>query len=111
MNGGQLVREARRRAGLSQRDLAERLGTTQPVVARWESGRSEPSFERVVDAIRAAGLDLAVRIVERDEEHALLVQENLRRSPVERLRRATEARAAVEDLASKVRRRNQADAF
>jgi len=35
---GRLVQELRVRAGLSQRELALRLGTTQPGVSRLESG-------------------------------------------------------------------------
>lgn len=104
MNGGELVKEARLRAGLSQRALAEVLGTTQPVVARWESGAVSPSFRRVVDAIRACGLDLGIRIVTRDDDHALMVQENLRRTPAERLERATDARQSLADLVASVRR-------
>jgi transcriptional regulator with XRE-family HTH domain len=43
----------RNRAGLTQEDLARKMGTTQPVVARLESGRSRPSMrtlERLADA-------------------------------------------------------------
>jgi transcriptional regulator with XRE-family HTH domain len=35
---GRLIQELRTRAGLSQRELALRLGTTQPGVSRLESG-------------------------------------------------------------------------
>ncbi len=110
MHGGELVREARKRAGLSQRELAERLATTQPVIARWERGTASPAFERVVAAVRACGFDLAVRIVARDDEHALLVQENLRLTPSQRLRRLVEGRAGVDELVAQVRRRTPADA-
>jgi transcriptional regulator with XRE-family HTH domain len=104
MRGGELIYEARKRANLSQRQLAELLATTQPVIARWESGKVSPSFERVVDAVRACGFDLSVRVVARDDEHALLIQQNLRVTPLERLQRLYESRSAVDRLASKVRR-------
>ncbi|MPZ93030.1 MAG: helix-turn-helix domain-containing protein [Actinobacteria bacterium] len=107
MKGGELIREARKRVGLTQRELAERLGTTQAVIARWELGRTSPPFERVVEAIRACGLELSVRITKSDPEHALLVEENLRLSPRDRLNRLTSSRSAMDELAAKVRRREQ----
>ena len=36
------IREIRRRLGLSQTDLAGRLGLTRDAVASWEIGRSKP---------------------------------------------------------------------
>jgi transcriptional regulator with XRE-family HTH domain len=47
------VIEARRRAGLTQQQLARRMGTTQPVIARLEAGKTHPSLrtlERLADA-------------------------------------------------------------
>jgi transcriptional regulator with XRE-family HTH domain len=47
------VIDVRNRAGLTQEQLARKMGTTQPVVARLESGRSRPSMrtlERLADA-------------------------------------------------------------
>lgn len=41
LSAGQL-REARARAGLSQQDVADRLGLKQPTVSLWESGRTGP---------------------------------------------------------------------
>ncbi|HYO61937.1 MAG TPA: helix-turn-helix transcriptional regulator [Actinomycetota bacterium] len=108
MSGGQLVREARKRAGLTQGELAERLGTTQPVVARWERGTTSPQFRRVVEAIRACGFDLAVNIVTPDDEHRLHIEQNLRVEPVDRLRRLAQSQAAIADLVANVRRQNNA---
>lgn len=66
-HGGQLIREARRRAGLSQAELASRAGTRQPAVARWESGRTAVSLDDVVRLVRLCGLDLEFHVVERDD--------------------------------------------
>lgn len=68
MFGGDLVREARRRAGLSQGELASRAGTTQSAIARVERGRSAPSFDRVDELVSACGLRLRVSIVETVDE-------------------------------------------
>ena len=47
------IAAARMRAGLTQEELAERLGTRQSVVSRWESAKSRPSttsMERIAEA-------------------------------------------------------------
>ncbi len=48
------IRVFRKRAGLTQEQLAERMGVRQPHVSRWEQGRVEPTrnnLERVADAL------------------------------------------------------------
>ena len=51
---------ARTRAGLTQGELAKRMGTTQPVVARLESGRTRPSTRTLERYARATGSRLQV---------------------------------------------------
>jgi transcriptional regulator with XRE-family HTH domain len=85
MNGGAIVREARKRRGLSQTELARRLGTTQSAVARLESGRSNPRFDTVVEAVRACGFDLHFNLAEFDAEHRRLIDDALAVSPTRRL--------------------------
>jgi transcriptional regulator with XRE-family HTH domain len=85
MTGGQFVLEARRRAGLSQRQLASRSGLSQSEIARIESGVVAPSFQRVVQLVRTCGFDLSVRLVPLDEDAFTLAEQNLSRSPDERL--------------------------
>jgi hypothetical protein len=86
MYGGQIVREARRRAGLTQRQLAERAGTTQSAIARLERGETEPGFHRVIELVRACGLELRVGLAEADDADLTLAEDQLRRSPQGRLR-------------------------
>jgi len=50
--------EARSRAGLSQRALAERAGTAQSVVARIELGESSPTIRTLEHLVGAAGFEL-----------------------------------------------------
>jgi len=85
MNGGQFVRESRRRAGLTQLQLAGRVGLTQPSVARIESGQTAASFERIVELVRATGFDLDIHVVPLDEDGLALAEQNRHRTPDERL--------------------------
>ena len=57
-----LVRTARSRAGLSQRELASRAGTAQSVVARIESGETSPSWDTLLGLLQAAGFDLRTEL-------------------------------------------------
>lgn len=67
MNGGELIKEARRRAGLTQQELAQKMATTQSVIARWESGRRSPTFATAVRAFRECSLALHPRLLPIDE--------------------------------------------
>ena len=62
---GHLVRRARRRAGLTQADLAARVATTQSAVARWETGGATPSLETLRGIIEACGFELGYGITKR----------------------------------------------
>lgn len=90
MNGGTVIRRARLRAGIAQTELARRLGTKQPVVARWESGARSPSLETVARAVDACGLALDIAVVERGEGEDALLREWQTLSPAERVRRNEE---------------------
>ncbi len=73
--------------GITQRQLAERLGTTQSAIARLESGATEPSFERVADAVRACGLDLIPHLLPADDADWSVAASNLEVGYDERVRR------------------------
>ena len=58
LDPSKLVRQARQRARLSQRALAARAKTTQSVVARLESGVTDPSSETLSRILGAAGYEV-----------------------------------------------------
>ena len=54
--------EARVRAGLSQAELAQRMGTTQSAIARLESGKAPPSMRTIARIAAATGSRAVVRL-------------------------------------------------
>ena len=91
MTSGQLLREARLRAGLSQGELGERVGRPRTQIARWERDAVAPSFETLREIIRACGFDIAARLIEFDTAYDAELRENLQLTPKERLERALAA--------------------
>lgn len=85
MRSAHLIREARLRAGLTQAELAERVGTTQSAVARWETGGARPPVETLSDLVAACGLELHVRLRHPDRGETSLIERNLGLTPAERL--------------------------
>lgn len=57
-----MIRAAREKAGLSQRELAQKAGTTQAVVARLEIGSDQrmPSLGLIARLLHAAGGKLEI---------------------------------------------------
>ncbi|MEI8188752.1 MAG: helix-turn-helix transcriptional regulator [candidate division NC10 bacterium] len=60
------VVDVRNRAGLTQEALAQKMGTTQPVVARLESGRTRPSMRTLERLADATGSRLRISFEPRD---------------------------------------------
>lgn len=87
MTSGVLIRNARKRAGLTQAELAQRVGIQRQQIARWEGDQVEPGLSTLRRVLRGCGYDLDVTLKphtesqERDEQ----LEENLKLSPQERL--------------------------
>ena len=56
---GQRIAETRRAAGLSQEQLADRIGMERRSVQRYESGERDPRFTDLVRIADALGVPLA----------------------------------------------------
>ena len=60
---GQLIRELRVNAGMSQRELGERIGTTQSAIARLETGNAEPKISTLQKLAEAFDRDLHLYVM------------------------------------------------
>jgi uncharacterized protein len=62
VTAGALLRQARKRAGLSQVELAARAGVTQSVISAYESGHRQPAIPALATLIDAAGYKLVLSL-------------------------------------------------
>ncbi|MBA2386932.1 MAG: helix-turn-helix transcriptional regulator [Acidimicrobiia bacterium] len=95
-----LVRDARRRAGFTQQQLADRAGTSQPAIARYERAQAMPSLATLQRIAAACGLELRLRLDEPDGQRQVALAANLARSVEDRLRSVQ----SITELRSVVRR-------
>lgn len=58
MRADRLIARARAISGLSQRQLAERAGTSAAAICNYESGAQVPRFDTFVRIVEAAGVAL-----------------------------------------------------
>jgi transcriptional regulator with XRE-family HTH domain len=86
MSPATLLREVRLSQGLTQGQLADRLGTTQAAVARLERPGANPTFKTLQRALLAAGHTLDLEATPRPSSvDETLIASNLRLTPAERL--------------------------
>ena len=59
-----LVSDLRARAGLSQAELAERAGVSQPLIARLEKGdsRRTPTFDTIFRLLKVLGYSMSIHV-------------------------------------------------
>ena len=105
-----LILEARQHASLTQRDLAERVGTSQSAIAKLEQGHTNPTIDTLSRCAAAAGYALHIDLVplpstadpvvqryKRDVDRTLL-RDNLGKSVDDRLRTLSEWQDAGREL-------------
>jgi transcriptional regulator with XRE-family HTH domain len=85
MRSSDLIYSARRRAAITQAELARKLSVPQSQISRWERGAVVPSLETLQRIVRACGLALVVGVATRDDSYDLFVSRALDRSPAERI--------------------------
>ena len=86
LDPGALVRELRQLEGISQAELARRIGSTQAVVSRWERGEEAPRLDALVRVLRATGFEADLVFRRHDDEDRSQLRWLLDMTPDERAR-------------------------
>lgn len=63
---GQILEEARKKAHLTQSELAERIGTDKSYISRIENGKTEPKVSTFFRIVNALGLTVELNQVAKD---------------------------------------------
>lgn len=67
---GRMLQQARLVAGLTQRELAKQIGTTQKYIWELESGKPSIMMDRLFAAMQATGMELTATITVPTDEGA-----------------------------------------
>lgn len=85
-----LLKIARAKTGMSQRELADAAGVAQSTIARIESGSRQPSLPVLAKILAAVDFDMRITLSSYDSHDDTLDESCARLSPAERNRRSGE---------------------
>ena len=107
-----LLQLARLKAGISQRELADRAGVPVTMISAYERDQRQPSLTTLLKLLRAAGFDLRLHLAAYDPHDDILAGLEAGRSESERRRRDEQLQAwrqaSVADLADVIRSKESA---
>ena len=93
-----MVREVRRRGGLSQRALARAASVPQATVGRIEAGLVSPRADTLVRLLAAGGYELSVEPRLGEGVDRTLIRDRLKLTPAQRIQLAAEEARAMPQL-------------
>jgi transcriptional regulator with XRE-family HTH domain len=101
---GRTLRHARRRARLTQRQLAETTGVPQSTVGRIEAGLTMPRVDTFEKLLEACGMDIELTHTRGQGLDVTLIEDLLKLTPDERVRRCMHAWSQLEPMAGALNR-------
>lgn len=61
---GETIAKRRKKQGLSQTELAERLGISQQILSQYENGKRNPKLTNLIRILEVLGCEIVVRVYE-----------------------------------------------
>ena len=83
---GSVIRQARKRTGLTRSELSKRAGTSRSAITRYEAGHANPMIETARRLVEACGFDLRIELINTSPQRQAAVDAALARSVEDRLR-------------------------
>jgi len=84
MTTGEKIREARKQAGLTQEQLAEKLSVSRPAVAKWETDKGIPDVENLKALAALLGVSVDYLLDDGDSESTAQIREPINLSEYEK---------------------------
>jgi len=88
-----LLQLARLKAGLTQRDLAERAGVPVTMISAYERDQRQPTLATLLRLLHAGGFDLRLHLAARDPHDDILARLEAARPEAEKQRRDRQLQA------------------
>jgi len=104
MKASRLVRAARKRKGLTQRELAAKTRIPQPMISSIERGLQDPRYSTLQRIFRACDLEMDVVNIGGGGIDRTQFMSTLPLTPEERLQRSVVATRAINELVRNARR-------
>lgn len=79
MDIGSVIKKYRKDAGLTQEEMANRLGVTTPAVNKWENGNSKPDIELLAPIARLLNISLTTLLSFQEKLSDVEVEEIIRK--------------------------------
>ena len=83
---GSVIRQARKRAGLTRSELSKRAGTSRSAITRYEAGHATPMLETARRLVETCGFDLRIELSDTSPQREAATDAALARSVEDRLR-------------------------
>lgn len=98
MIAGTLIKEARKRGGLTQAELAALAGTRQSAIGRWERAEVDPGFDRVRQLTRLCGFEMTFELANADSSYGSSVDQTLATPVRDRVDQMTQSARGYQQL-------------
>lgn len=78
MNIGSVIKKYRKEIGITQEEMANRLGVTTPAVNKWENGNSNPDIELLAPIARLLNISLDTLLSFHEKLSGVEIEEMIR---------------------------------